>query len=122
MRMSNERGDGKLSGLIMLGVLGALIYAGLNVGPTYIAYLNLQDEVIQIARQPINYKDNVIRDKIQEAIDEFELYDHVSAKDFQIRKRANRRSIEGDWSVTLTVLPNWERTFHFEIKVDEPTF
>lgn len=118
----NERGDGKITGLIMLGALAAFIYATVNVGPTYVAYLNLQDEVTQIARMSIGYKDIVIREKLQEAIDEYELYDYIRAKDFEIRKRSNRRVIDGSFSVTLTVLPNWEKTFNFEVHADEPTF
>lgn len=122
MRSQNERGDGKISGLIMLGALAAFIYAAVHVGPTYVAYLNLQDEVTQTARLSIGYKDNVIREKLQDAIDEYELYDYISAKDFEIRRRSNRRVIDGSFSVTLTVLPNWERTFKFDIHADEPTF
>ena len=122
MRFHDERGEGKITGLILLAAFVAFVYAMVQVGPTYVAYANLQDEVQQIARLSIGYKEKVIRQKIQDAIDENELYDYVSAKDFKIRRRSNRRSIEGEFYVTLKVLPTWEKTFHFEISADEPTF
>jgi len=122
MRFHSERGEGKVTGIIFLLALVGFVYAAVHVGPTYVAYLNLQDEVTQIARLSTGYQDKVIREKLQEAIDEYELYDYISAKDFEIRKRPNRRAIEGEFFVTLTVLPNWEKTFHFEVSADEPTF
>ena len=122
MRNHNERGEGKITGLILLAAMAGLVYAAVHIGPTYVAHKNLQDEVTQIARMSIGYRDQVIKEKIQDAIDENELYDYISAKDFTIRKRANRRAIEGEFSVTLKVLPSWEKTFLFQIHADEPTF
>ena len=122
MRIQNERGEGKITGLITLAVIAGFVYAAVHVGPLYVAHKNLQDEVTQIARMSIAYRDEVIKEKIQDAIDENELFDYISAKDFTIRRRANRRAIEGEFSATLKVLPTWERTFLFEISADEPTF
>ena len=122
MRFHGERGEGKITGIIFLAAIAGFVYAAVHVGPTYIASKNLQDEVTQIARLSIGYGEKVIRQKLQDAIDENELYDYISAKDFTIRKRANRRTIEGEFSATLTVLPTWERTFLFQVHADEPTF
>ena len=122
MRIRNERGEGKIAGIFFLAVLAGFVYFVVHVGPLYVAHKNLQDEVTQIARMSIGFNDNLVREKIQDAIDENELYDYISAKDFKINKRANRRAIKGEFSATLEVLPSYEKTFLFEIDVDEPTF
>ncbi len=122
MLIHNERGEGKIAGLILLAAIAGFIYAAVHVAPMYVAHKNLQDEVTQIARMSIGFRDQVIKEKLQDAIDENELYDYISAKDFKIRKRANRRAIEGEFYATLKLLPSWEKTFLFEIHADEPTF
>ena len=122
MRNHNERGEGKITGLILLAAMAGLVYAAVHIGPTYVAHKNLQDEVTQIARMSIGYRDQVIKEKIQDAIDENELYDYISAKDFTIRKRANRRAIEGEFLRHPEGTTELGEDLLFQIHADEPTF
>lgn len=117
-----QRGEGRLSTIIFLGLLAVLGLALWNVGPVYIADYSLSDHMIQTARRPVFIKEQAIRDLLMEEVKYQGLRDLIKPGDFKILKRDGSRKIELKYERTVEVLPNWTHTFKFEHVVDERTF
>jgi len=117
-----QRGEGRLSTIIFLGLLAVFGLALWNVGPVYIADYALSDHMIQTARRPVFLQEDAIRDLLMEEVKYQGLRDLIKPTDFKIKKRDGSRRIEVKYERTVEVLPNWTHTFKFEHVVDEQIF
>jgi hypothetical protein len=57
MRRKSERGQGRLSSLLLLVLVAAVVYAGWHVVPVFIDHYSFVDKVVEICRTP-RYKGN----------------------------------------------------------------
>ena len=121
MRRKSESGQGRLSGLVLLVLIAAAVYAGFNVVPVYIDHYSFTDKVVEVCRTP-KYKagdDDLYRTLLRE-VDERRLADWIGRENFDIRTSERGRIITLDYEREAKVLPGWTRVFKFSFKVDQP--
>ena len=121
MRMRNEKGEGKLSGLLWLVAFAALGYAAWNVAPVYFANYSLQDRMIEVARlgRGMN-SDEKILDLLMKEVRVLDLSPYIQRTDFRILTQEQRRQIWVEYERQAQVLPGWRKNFHFKIEADQP--
>lgn len=117
-----EKGEGKLSSLIWLVLLGAIAYAAWNVAPVYFANYSLVDKMNEVARLPrgVNPDPKILDLIMKQGVNEFGLQQYLTREDFKIFTYDGGRSISCSYDREADVLPGWRKTFHFENKVDQP--
>lgn len=121
MDRRSETGEGKLSGIIWLVALAAIIYAGWNVIPVYIDHYDLADKVNQACRTPRGtVKDEQIADMIMKEVKEKRLDGFIQRSCFRISTLETSRRITCSYSRTEKVLPGINHTFNLTIDVDQP--
>jgi hypothetical protein len=121
MRIGKQTGEGKLSGIIWLALLAALLYAGWNVGPVYMANYVLADKMNEIARSPRGTTgDDKIYDMLMKEVREQGLVDHVRRQNFRVQTLETSRKITLDYERPGEILPGWKHIFRFHNVVDQP--
>jgi hypothetical protein len=122
MRRNGERGEGQLSGMIMLLLIVALAWAAWNVAPVYMDHYSFQDKINEICRTP-RYKaptDDKILDMLMKEVRERRLGDWIDRNSFRISTTDTSRRIILDYERPAKVLPGWERSFQFHTESDQP--
>jgi hypothetical protein len=119
---SNERGEGKLSSLIWLAVLAAILFAAWNVAPVYISNYSLKDKMNEIARLPrgTNSDQKILDLIMKQGVNEFGLQMYLRPDSFKISTYDGGRTISCAYDREAEILPGWKKTFHFENQVDQP--
>jgi hypothetical protein len=121
MRMSNERGEGKLGTVFGLAIFAAAVLAVWNVAPVYIADFALKDKMNEIARAPRGTNtDDKIMDQLMRYVREERLDPYVNRNAFKISTLETSRRITVDYSRETDILPGWRHTFNFHNQVDQP--
>ena len=121
MLTRNERGEGRLGSFVWLVGIVAVIYAGWNIAPVYIANYALADKVNQAARTPRgSVKDDQIAEMLMKDVRENNLDHYIQKSCFQIQTLETARRITCSYERTEKVLPGITHTFHFTIAVDQP--
>jgi len=121
MNRKTERGEGRLSGLIMLALVAAVAYAGWHVVPVYIDHYGFTDKVVEICRTP-KYKatDDELYRMLLKEVDDRRLDSWISRDSFEIRTTDRGRVITLDYERDAKVLPGWVKKFKFSFKADQP--
>jgi len=121
MAQQNQKGEGRLGGIIWLVIFAAIAYALWNVVPIYFANYNLKDKMNQIARTPRGTNtDDVLRDALWKEVREDRLDTWIARSCFQISTLETSRKISCAYDRTQQVLPGINWTFHFSNEVDQP--
>jgi hypothetical protein len=121
MLRGDERGEGKLSGLIWLVGLVAVSYSLWNVVPVYMANFSLKDKMNEIARAPRGVTtDDTIRDLLWKEVKERRLDGFIQRGCFRVSTLETSRRITCTYDRTEQVLPGLNWTFHFSNDVDQP--
>lgn len=121
MRRKNERGQGRLSSLLLLVLVAAVVYAGWHVVPVFIDHYGFTDKVVEICRTP-RYKgndDDLYRMLMKEVSDR-QLDAWIARESFDIRTTDRGRIITLDYEREAKILPSWTKTFRFSFKADQP--
>jgi hypothetical protein len=119
-RIETQRGEGKLGGIISLGVFLAFCYAIFNVAPVYMADYQLGDKMLEVCR--LRAPDDRIRELLMAEVRERGLHEYVGKEDFKVATRDSARRIRLDYQRSAKVLPGWTRVFKFSHDVDQPFF
>jgi hypothetical protein len=122
MRLSDQKGQGRLGAFIPLAIVAAAAYAAFNVGPAYLANYTLNDKMLEYARLGRQASTEDIRDRLMKVVREEGLQEYLKPGDFKIEMRENARRISCEYTRVLKVLPGWEREFTFKNEVDQPVF
>lgn len=121
MRMSSERGEGKLGSIVGLAVFAAAILAVWNVAPVYIADFALKDKMNEIARAPRGTNtDEKVMDQLMRYVREERMDGFVPRQAFKISTLETSRRISVDYTREADILPGWKHTFNFHNVVDQP--
>lgn len=117
-----QRGEGRLSSLFWLAMIGALGYAGYNAAPAYMAHYVLKDKMLEVCRLPKGTNpDAKILDILMKEVREQSLDPYVNRDSFRISTRENGRRINLDYDREVVFLPGIRRMIHFTGEVDQPT-
>ena len=111
MRRKSESGQGRLSGLVLLVLIAAAVYAGFNVVPIYVDHYSFTDKVVEVCRTP-KYKggdDDLYRTLLRE-VDERRLAEWIGRESFDIRTSDHDRIITLDYEREAKVLPGGRRS------------
>ncbi len=121
MRRKSEQGQGRLSGLVFLVLLAAVVYAGWNVIPVFIDHYDFQDKVVEICRTP-KYKatDDELYAMLLKEVESRDLDPWISRENFDIRTTERGRIITLSYEREAKILPGWTKTFRFSFKADQP--
>jgi len=121
MLRGDERGEGKLSGLIWMVGLVAICYGLWNVVPVYMDNFSLKDKMNEIARAPRGVTtDDMIRDALWKEVKERRLDGFIQRGCFRVSTVETSRRITCAYDRTEQVLPGLNWTFHFSNNVDQP--
>jgi hypothetical protein len=120
MQTHSERGSGRLSGLLWLLILIAVIYAAWNVVPVYIKRGNLQDKMIELARSDRTFTDDEIMGRLMKEVEAQGLQGYIGANSCRLVTREHSRQITCDYEHKTKVLPGYTRVFRFNLKADQP--
>ena len=121
MRMSSERGEGKLGSIFGLAIFAAVGLAVWNVAPVYIADYALKDKMNEIARAPRGTNsDERVMDQLMRYVREERLDGYVQRGAFKISTLETSRQISVQYSRETEILPGWRHTFNFHNVVDQP--
>jgi hypothetical protein len=121
MRVSREKGEGRISSIVWLLVLFGFGYATWHVGPVYFAGYSLVDKMNEMARAPkYNHSDEKILDTLMKEVRERRLEQYIFRSSFKVNTYENSRRISVEYDVPIDVLPGYNRTFHFKHDVDQP--
>ena len=118
---AGQRGEGKLSGIIWLVVIGAIAFAAWNVSPVYIANYSLVDKMNEIARLPRHNPDQKLQEMLwKQGVVEYGLQQYLPQGSFKISTYEGGRTISCEYEREAEVLPGWKKVFRFENKVEQP--
>jgi hypothetical protein len=121
MKRANERGEGRLGGLIVLVLLAALGLAAFNVGPMYFAHYDFQDKVNEVCRLPrYRASDDEIMRLLMVDVRARGLDPWIGPDSFRITTSEHRRRIDLYYEREVKVLPGWKRLFKFEYTAEQP--
>ena len=119
VRLSRSRaGRSTLGCLVMLLIVVAAGYFGVNVGEVYLRYYRFHDSMAQNARFAGHFDDDAIRNNLSLAADTLNLPE--AAHQIQIRRREHSITISTDYYERVE-LPLYVREIHFQPRV-ESTF
>jgi hypothetical protein len=121
MALQNQKGEGRLSGIIWLAIFAAVAYALWNVVPLYFTNYSLKDKMNQVARSPRGTAtDDMLREMLWKEVREDRLDTWIARSCFQISTVETSRKISCSYDRTQQVLPGINWTFHFNNEVDQP--
>jgi hypothetical protein len=116
-----ERGRGRISTLFWLAVLAAVIYAGINAGPAYLADFRFQDKIQEIARMARSREgDGPVQERVKEAIRDNDLDDFLTIGGCTVRTTETSRTIACAYEREVKYLPGVIRTTRFSPKATAP--
>jgi hypothetical protein len=119
--MEKERGEVRISSLIMLVVVALAGLAAWNVIPIYYANYSFHDTMVELCRRPkYNNSDADILRQLEKKARELKLEDYISARTCKIQTMDYRRKINCDYDREQQVIPGWKRTFEFRNEADQP--
>lgn len=119
--MRSQRGEGRLSSILSLAFLVAVVWAGWHVAPVYIDNFALKDKMNEIARSPRALTpDERILDMLMRYVREERIDSYVQRGDFRISTLETSRRITVDYEREAEILPGWKHTFDFHNQVDQP--
>jgi hypothetical protein len=122
MQSRNQRGEGKLGGLIFLALLIAMAYAAWNVAPAYLAHYDFVDKVNEICRTP-KYRapdDDRIMEMLMKEVRNRRLDDWIKPGSFRISTTDTSRRIILRYEREVQVLPGWKKRLKFDFQSDQP--
>jgi hypothetical protein len=122
MQSRNQRGEGKLGGLIFLALLIAMAYAAWNVAPAYLAHYDFVDKVNEICRTP-RYRapdDDRIIEMLMKEVRNRRLDDWIKPGSFRISTTETSRRIILRYEREVQVLPGWKKRLKFDFQSDQP--
>ena len=122
MQSRNQRGEGKLGGLVFLALLIAMAYAAWNVAPAYLAHYDFVDKVNEICRTP-KYKapdDDRIMEMLLKEVRNRRLDDWIKPGSFRISTTETSRRIILRYEREVQVLPGWKKKLKFDFQSDQP--
>ncbi len=121
MRRKSERGQGRLSSLLLLVLIAAVVYAGWHVVPVFIDHYSFVDKVVEICRTP-RYKgnDDDVYQLLMKEVGERQLDPWIARESFNVRTTDRGRIITLNYEREATILPSWTKTFRFSFKADQP--
>lgn len=100
--------------LIALVIVAAFVYAGYNVGTTWMHYRKFQDAVRDTALFGNDKTDDQLREKIMDQASENLI--PLSPDDVTIERRAGEVVIQAQYVETVKILPGYTRRFDFTAK------
>lgn len=123
MRRKNEKGEGRLGGLITLALVLALGLAAWNVAPAYLDHYDFVDKVNEICRTP-KYKvragDEGIMKMLTDEVLKRRLGQWIGPESFTISTVETSRQIQLYYEREVQILPGWKKTLKFEYLADQP--
>jgi hypothetical protein len=121
MALQDQKGEGRLSGIIWLVIFAAVAYGLWNVVPIYFTNFNLKDKMNQVARSPRGTNtDDALRDVLYKEVREESLDPYIQRSCFHITTLDTSRKITCSYERTQQVLPGINWTFRFNNEVDQP--
>jgi len=105
-----RRGAGQLGCLVMLMLIAAVVYFGLNIGQVFWNYYQLEDRMRTEARYASKRTDGVIRRRIEAFADSLGMPE--SARNVHVRRTEHAIFIWSDYSEHIE-LPGYVREVHF---------
>jgi hypothetical protein len=119
--MNEERGEGKLSGIIMLLLMAAIGLGCWNVIPVYFANSSFSDKMVEMARRPkYNNGDDEILRQLEKEARALKIEEFINARTCKIQTMDFRRKINCDYDRTVQVIPGFKYTFKFRNEADQP--
>jgi hypothetical protein len=98
----NIRGSGKTGCLIWLIILGALLYVGYKFGAAQWAYLNMKEDIHEIAKTAASQRSLNV-EAIQQAVITLgeKIGISIAAEDITIQDEQDKTTIEVYWEVAI---------------------
>jgi hypothetical protein len=119
--MEKERGEVRISSLILLVFFAAAGLAAWNVIPVYYANYSFHDAMVELCRRPkYNNPDEEILRLLEKKARELKLENYINARTCKVQTMDYRRKINCDYDRTQQVIPGWTRTFQFRNEADQP--
>ena len=100
--------------LIGLVIVAAIVYAGYNVGTTWVRYRKFQDAVRDTALFGNDKTDDQVRAKVMDQASQNQI--PLSPDDVTIERRAGEVVIQAHYVETVKILPGYTRPFDFTVK------
>jgi hypothetical protein len=122
MQSRNQKGEGRMGGLIFLALLVAMAYAAWNVAPAYLAHYDFVDKVNEICRTP-KYKapdDDRIMEMLLKEVRNRRLDEWIKPGSFRISTTETSRRIILRYEREVQVLPGWKKRLKFDFQSDQP--
>ena len=101
--------------LLMLLLVAAAGYFGVNVGEVYLRYFRFHDSMVQQARFAAHFDDDAIKNNLRLAADTLEL--PPAARRVQVYRRGRHITITVDYYDRVE-LPLYVREIHFQPRVE----
>jgi hypothetical protein len=122
MNSRNERGEGKLGGLIALALIFGAAYAAWNVAPAYMDHYDFVDKVNEICRTP-RYKapdDDKIIDMLMKEVRNRRLDTWIGRNSFRVSTVDTGRRITLSYEREVQILPGMKKKLKFSSTSDQP--
>jgi hypothetical protein len=122
MHSRNERGEGKLGGLIALALIFGAGYATWHVAPAYMDHYDFVDKVNEICRTP-KYKapqDEKIVDMLMKEVKNRRLDTWIGRNSFKVSTVDTGRRITLIYEREVEILPGMKKTLKFNFTADQP--
>ena len=120
--MNPERGEGRMSTIIMLAIMAAIGLSCWNIIPVYFANSSFSDKMVEMARRPRGYNntDDEIMRQLEKEARNLKIEDYINTRTCKIQTMDFRRKINCDYDRTVQVLPGVKYTFKFRNEADQP--
>ena len=119
--MDEQRGEVRLSSLIMLVLMIAAGLAAWNVIPIYYANYSFSDKMVELARRPkYNNSDDEIMRNLEKEARILKMEDYINVRTCRVQTAEFRRKITCNYDRTQQVIPGWKHTFRFNNEADQP--
>jgi hypothetical protein len=123
MRRFRQRGEARLSSIIVLIVLAAAGLAAWHIVPVYYDQYDFVDKVNEICRTP-KYKtrngDDDIKKMLMDEVSKRELSRWIGPESFEIQTTDHNRTIRLYYERETEILPGFKKTFKFDFTADQP--
>jgi hypothetical protein len=117
----DERGEGKLGGIIGLIIFAAVLLAAWNVVPVYVANYTFDDKLDEFARMNrYQYRDDRIMELVNREAGKQRIDVYLGRQGCKIMTRETSRTIDCEYTREVEVLPGWKHTFTFTPSADQP--
>ncbi len=114
-RWRTRAGRSSMGCLLMLLLVAAAGYFGVNVGEVYLRYFRFHDSMVQQARFAAHFDDDAIKNNLRLAADTLEL--PPAARRVQVYRRGRHITITVDYYDRVE-LPLYVREIHFQPRVE----